>query len=139
MASAAVAATLALGAVAAYGYYTSTGSGSGTGATGSASTLTLAGNAVSGLEPGAAAVPLTGTVTNPGTGDELLNVVTPTFGSSPCGLQAYDFTFSPSPTLALTIAGGASLTNVSFGSVRMNDLATPQSQSCSFTITYSSN
>ena len=130
---------LALSGVAAYAYFTSVGTGSGSGTTASSSTLTLTGNAVTGLTPGGPAVALTGSVYNPGSGDEYLSTVTPSFGSSTCGLSAADFTFTASPVDGIDVAGGATTTGVNFGTVSMNNLPSAQAQGCAFTINYSSN
>src|ERR671936_3176450 len=62
-------------AVGAYAYFTASGSGSGNASVGSASNIQLSSDAVSGLFPGGADVPVTVHVHNPGSGNQYVNQI----------------------------------------------------------------
>ena len=97
-------ALLVVGGGAAYAYWTVGGSGTGTAATGTTSDITVVQTAdVSGLAPGAAAVPLKGTFTNPNSGSVYVSTVTVSIdqvieaaGVPAGGCTAADYTLSNS-------------------------------------------
>ena len=62
----------------AFAYFTAGGSGTGSATVGSASTIQLSSDPVTGLYPGAAAVPITVHVHNPGNGSQYVGTITGT-------------------------------------------------------------
>jgi hypothetical protein len=72
--------TIAMLAVAgaAFAYFTSSGEGTGKATVGSSSTIALSSDAITGLFPGGAAVPVTVHVHNPGGGAEFVNTISGT-------------------------------------------------------------
>ena len=73
----ALVATLAL-AASAWAYFSSTGSGTGSATVGSSAQVSLSSDAVSGLYPGGADVPVTVHVANPGSGAEYVGTISGT-------------------------------------------------------------
>lgn len=113
----------------AFAYWTSTGSGAGSAGTKTAITVTLTGNAVSNLVPGAPQS-ITGTVTvSDSATSAYIGTVTPViktgtgFTTFNTGCTASDFTLTPAVVNAQTSAGA---TGVAFGSIVLTDTAANQ-------------
>jgi hypothetical protein len=134
LAIAGAAAAIAAGA---FAYFTASGSGTGSATVGSASAITLASGTVSGLFPGGADVPVTVTITNPGSGAQRVGTVsgsvTDNSGCLGAWFQVDAITYNA------TIAAGGSDTKST--NVRMLDSGTNQDvcQGKTMTINWSSN
>jgi hypothetical protein len=134
--AAAVVAAIAFG-TGAFAYFTSTGSGSGSATVGSSSAVTLTSDAVSGLYPDGADVPVTVHIANPGGGAERVGTVSGSVADNgscqgawfQVDSVAYDATVAP---------GGSDTANTA---VRMLDSGTNQDacQGKTMTINWSSN
>jgi len=114
-------ATVAL-AAGAFAYFTASGSGSGSATVGTSSNITLASGAVTGLYPGGVDVPVTVTITNPGSGNQFVGTVSGTVADN-AGCLGTWFQVD-SITYAQTLAHGASDTRST--NVRMLDSGSNQ-------------
>jgi hypothetical protein len=133
----AAAAAVALTAGAAFAYFTASGSGTGSATVGSASNITLSSDAVSGLFPAGADVPVTVHVTNPGSGAQYVDTISGSVADSGGCLGAW-FQVD-SITYQDTLAAGAS--DTANTAIRMLDSGTNQNacQGLTLTINWSSN
>ena len=129
----------------AYAYWTQAGAGSGTVTTGTSTALTiLQTSTMTPLTPGATAQPLSGTITNPGTGTVHVTGVTAALQRDwpPSRVARLPTTRSPDPvaTVNLDVAGGAS-TTWSGPTIRMVNSGTDQEgcKNAVVTVTYTSN
>ena len=132
-----VVASLAL-AVSAYAYFSSTGSGTGQATVGSSSAVQLSSDAITGLFPGGADVPVTVHVHNPGSGAEYVGTISGSVATSGSCLGSW---FQVDPiTYNTDVAAGANGANAST-KVRMLDSGTNQDacQGQTLTINWSSN
>jgi hypothetical protein len=127
----------AMASVGAYAYFTATGSGTGTATVGSASNIQLSSPVVGNLYPAGADVPVTVTITNPGSGAQFVNVVSGVVADNAGCLGAWfqvdDINYAD------TIAAGGS--DTAGTNVRMLDSGTNQDvcQGKTMTINWSSN
>jgi hypothetical protein len=128
--------TVALAAGGAFAYFTASGSGTGSAGVGSASGITLASGTVSGLYPGGADVPVTVTITNPGSGAQYVDTVGGSVATNSGCLGSWFQVDSVS--YAGTIAAGGSDTKGT--NVRMLDSGTNQNvcQGKTMTVNWSS-
>jgi hypothetical protein len=125
-------------AVSAWAYFSSTGAGTGTATVGSSSQVALSSDAVNGLYPGGADVPVTVHVHNPGSGAEFVGTITGTVADNGNCLGSW-FTVDPITYNADVAAGQDGADAVT--AVRMADSGTPQDacQGVDMTINWSSN
>lgn len=121
----------AIAAGGAYAYWTNSGSGTGTAATDSpaAGQLTVSGTPITGLAPGVAAKPLTGTINNTGTSDVRVSTLSATISidtaHATAGCAASDYTLVQPTITASNIAAGGN-TPFSSGTIAFNNKATNQ-------------
>lgn len=122
---------LAITAGGAYAYWTNSGTGTGTAATANppAGQLTVSGNAITGLAPGATAQTLTGTINNTGTSDVRISTLSATISidtaHATAGCAASDYTLVQPSITASNIAAGGN-TTFSSGTIAFNNKATNQ-------------
>ena len=143
LAAAGVAIAVAGGTGLAWAYWSANGSGSGSASTKNAISVTLTGNAVSNLVPGAPATNITGTVTvSDGATSAYVGTITPsidtahtTFNS---GCSVDDFAFTSAAHDAQISAGA---TNVAFGTIQLKDTSSDQNgcKSQTLALSFSSN
>jgi len=129
-------ATVAL-AAGAFAYFTAAGSGSGSATVGSASGITLSGDPVGDLYPDGADVPVTVTISNPGSGAQHVGTVSGTVADN--GLCLGTWFVVDSVVYGGTIAPGGS--DTADTNVRMLDSGTDQNvcQGKSMTVNWTSN
>ncbi len=125
-------------AASAWAYFSSTGAGTGTATVGSSSQVALSSDAVSGLFPGGADVPVTVHVHNPGSGAEYVGTISGSVADNGSCLGSW-FTVD-SITYNANVAAGHDGADASTA-VRMADSGTNQDacQGKTMTINWSSN
>jgi len=130
----------AAAAIGGYAYFSSTGSGSGTASVGTSSNIQLSSPLVGTLYPGGAAVPVTVTIHNPGTGQEYVGTISGAVQNGGTGGNCLGSWFTVAPiTYNAEVAGGASPTANT--TVTMIDSGSNQDacQGATMTINWSSN
>jgi hypothetical protein len=124
----------------AFAYFSSTGSGTGSATVGSSSTVQLSSPNVGTLYPGGAAVPVTVTIHNPGSGNEYVGTISGSVANGGTGNNCLGSWFTVAPIVYNTnVAAGASPTAST--TVTMNESGTNQDpcQGATLTINWSSN
>ena len=137
IAALAVVAVVAIGAMSAFAYFTSSGSGAGSATVGTASAVALSSPSVGPLYPGSGTVPVTVTISNPGTGSQFVGTVSGTVTTQGGCLSSW-FTVAPI-NYSQQVAGGASPTAAT--TVQMNNVAASQDacQGLTMAIAWTSN
>jgi hypothetical protein len=123
---------------AAFAYFTSSGTGTGSATVGSSSTIALSSDAITGLYPGGASVPVTVHVHNPGGGTEYVGTISGTVASLE-GCEGSWFTVAPvtyNKEVAKESSGPDASTTVTMNNVAENQNAC---QTKTLTINWSSN
>jgi hypothetical protein len=131
---------LAIASGVAYAYFTATGTGTGSATVGSSAGLTITSDAITGLYPGGADVPVTVHITNSTGANEYVNQLSGAFVTSGTCVTAW-FVVDPK-TVTATVNKGATLDTST--KVRMLDpsTSTDQTAACAgktMTINWSSN